>query len=349
MIDVSTHPWMSGLFGDAEVPALFAPERTLARYLQIEAAWTRALGEVEGVAGAEALAARIEAAPIKPDDLKDGMATDGLPIPALVRHLKTHLEVDPDAPLHTGLTSQDVLDTSLMQTLVEVLELLVTRLSKLDHALDQIQQCFGDNPLPAVTRMQPALETTTSDVIGRWRQPFARLQTDIEASIEQSRILQWGGPIGRRDHPQATALGLTFARNLGLRDPGTAWHTDRTPIMDVAQILSRITAATGKVGDDFALYAVTGSGQHISFAGGGSSAMPHKNNPVKAETLTALADHAASLTMSVLRAGRHEGHRSGHAWTLEWLALPQLCLATDHSTHLALSLIDDIETLGVCL
>lgn len=344
MIDVSTQPWMNGLLGDAEMAAIFAPERALARFLRIEAAWTRALGQVEGIKEAEALAAQIETAPIVPRDLEDGMAKDGVPIPALVRRLKAH--VGADALLHRGLTSQDVLDTSLMQSLVEVLNLLAPRLATFDRALHDMQNRFGDCPIPAFTRMQPALETTGRDVIGRWRQPLARMQADVSSLTEQSAVVQWGGPIGARDHPQAQVLGALFAQDLSLRDPGVAWHTDRTRVVDVANILARIATTLGKMGEDIALYAVTGSGQHIAFEGGGSSAMPHKSNPIKAEALCAIADHAASLVASVLRAARHEGHRSGRAWTLEWLALPQLCLAAGASSLLALGLVGDIKTLG---
>ena len=117
--------------------------------------------------------------------------------------------------------------------------------------------------------------------------------------------------------------------------------------MNIAQILFLFTIATSKIGTDVALYAVAGSAQYISLAGVGWSAMPHKNNLVKAEIRTVPTDHAASLTTSVLRAARHKGHRSGHAWALKWLVLPQLCLVTGQSMNLVLCLIDDIETLGV--
>ena len=56
------HPWLGALLGDDEARAIWSAEAELARMLRVEAAWSRALGEV-GLADpamAEAAAAAIE-------------------------------------------------------------------------------------------------------------------------------------------------------------------------------------------------------------------------------------------------------------------------------------------------
>ncbi|MEM8804281.1 MAG: lyase family protein, partial [Pseudomonadota bacterium] len=178
-----------------------------------------------------------------------------------------------------------------------------------------------------ITRMQPALETTAAEVIARWRQPIPALLKDLDECRDDISQVQWGGPIGTRDHPQPQDLGANFARQLGLTDPGHAWHTDRTRFINAGHLMTRTATAMGKIGEDIAMMAVIGADQ-ITFAGGGSSAMPHKNNPVAAEIAIALSDHCAALYASLTRSARHEGFRSGRAWTLEWLILPQICVAT---------------------
>ncbi len=345
MIDIATHPWLSGLLGDADIAAIFQPDVELKRLLKVEAAWTRAIGHIAKDDATEQIASAIETAPIDPSALKEGTTQDGLPIPALVRLLRDHVGPDHTALVHKGLTSQDVMDTSLVLALKQVLSVLDARLATLDRQLATMQDRFGGRSMLAYTRMQPALETSVHEVIRRWRQPLQRLIRDARDLQSQVGIIQWGGPIGVRDQSQAETLGAAFAQNLGLQDPGQAWHTDRTIVLDVAQLLSRISIATGKIGEDVALFAATGA-ENISFAGGGSSAMPHKNNPVKAEALIALADFTATLAGAINRSARHEGFRSGRAWTLEWLTLPQLCIAVDAGTQLGGQLLDDITSIG---
>ncbi|EBA14032.1 lyase family protein [Roseobacter sp. CCS2] len=346
MINIATHPWISGLLGDEEMASIFEPEAELKRLLRIEAAWMRALGEIDGIDASDHIAASIEAAQIDPQALKAGMTEDGVPIPILVRLLRKHLRPDQATHVHQGLTSQDVVDTSLILALVQVLSLLKERLGLLDQHLAEKQRAFGNRSITAFTRMQPAMETTVHEVIDRWRQPFAELIEDLSDLQNKVGVLQWGGPIGARAHVQADALGASFAQHLGLKDPGRDWHTDRTVIVKVTQLLCRIATVTGKIGDDIVLFAITGS-DHITFEGGQSSAMPHKNNPVKAEALVALADFAAGLAATALRSARHEGFRSGRAWMLEWLTLPQLCVTAGAGVRLAKHTLHDITSIGL--
>lgn len=345
MTGLSTHPWMGGLLGDPEIASCFAPGAELQRYLKIEAAWTRALGRATNQPQAEAIAQTIENAVIDVEVLKDGFSKDGVAIPALVTALKAMLSPDDRALVHNGLTSQDVTDTALMLALIDVLAILTKRLDHLDEILRDMKARFGSAKLMAFTRMQPALETTVVAALERWRQPIAELQSELARAIKQCHRVQWGGPIGARDHEDAAHLGTAFAAQLGLTDPGAAWHTDRSTVLFVAHLLTRIAVTTGKIGKDIALMAALGPKQ-ITLSGGGSSAMAHKNNPIIAEALVSLSSHAAALQMSLSNAAVHEGFRSGQAWTQEWLALPQLCESTGAGLLQAMSLLESVKSLG---
>lgn len=345
MIDFATHPWMRGLLGEGDIAAVFAPEAELRRMLEVEAAWTRALGVVNNAPEVAEIAARIETAQISPSDLQDGFALDGVPIPALVEILKAQSPPDSAQWIHKGLTSQDVMDTSLVLALQEVLSILKAHLDALDLEFETLQARFGSSPIMTYTRMQPALETSVSEIIERWQQPLSRLGTRLTQIKDEAAQIQWGGPIGVRDHPLATKLGSAFAEALGLTEPGASWHTDRGIIADIAHILVQITVRTGKIGEDIALMAAIGPAQ-ITLAGGGSSAMAHKNNPVKAETLVALSDFAGTLQLGLTRSSRHEAQRSGRAWILEWMMLPQLCIVAGASLLQASQLSEAIQSMG---
>ena len=67
--------------------------------------------------------------------------------------------------------------------------------------------------------------------------------------------------------------------------------------------------------------------------------MPHKQNPVGAEVLVTLARFNATLLSGAHQALVHENERSGAAWTLEWMILPQMAMAAGAATRIALDLV----------
>lgn len=343
MTDLWQHSWLSGLFGDPEMAALLTPDAELSRMLQVEAAWTSTIAPKED---AERIANAILTAPIRPEDLIDGTARDGLPVPDLVSRLYTHLHEADHRWLHHGLTSQDVIDTSLMLTLQGALPLLISRLEDLIGVLEKLSLRDGERSLMATTRMQAALPITTSDRITAWTRPLLRLSEQMPNMMKQVSILQWGGPVGLRDPSLPPDTGTRFAEALGLRDPGTAWHNDRSLLAEFAGALSRLSGATGKIGQDIALMAQTDPSTLQLTGTGRSSAMPHKQNPILAELLVALARKSASDLSMMHQALVHEQERSGAAWMLEWIVLPQMLMTTGRGLTAARDLILSISRMG---
>ncbi|NEC50159.1 3-carboxy-cis,cis-muconate cycloisomerase, partial [Actinospica acidiphila] len=73
-----------------------------------------------------------------------------------------------------------------------------------------------------------------------------------------------------------------YASELGLCAPVLPWHTLRTPVADLAGCLAFTAGALGKVAADVLTLSRTEIAEVSEGSGGGSSAMPHKANPVRA-------------------------------------------------------------------
>jgi 3-carboxy-cis,cis-muconate cycloisomerase len=69
------------------------------------------------------------------------------------------------------------------------------------------------------------------------------------------------------------------------------------------------------------LLAQTEVGEVTEASGGGSSAMPHKQNPAAAVRTRACAQQAVAAASAVLASAGHEHERAAGAWQAEWLPL----------------------------
>ena len=137
-----------------------------------------------------------------------------------------------------------------------------------------------------------------------------------------------------------------MAAELGLAYAPDCWHTTRDALADYANWLSLVTGSLGKMGQDICLMAQQGLDEAMLGGGGGSSAMPHKRNPVKAEALVTLARFNAVQVGGMHQALVHEQERSGAAWSLEWLILPQMTVAAAASLSTGIALLNSVERLG---
>ncbi|CUJ97035.1 3-carboxy-cis,cis-muconate cycloisomerase [Ruegeria denitrificans] len=350
MSDVFDHPWLGGLFGDDEVGQTLSTDVQLQHILAVEAAYTVALGAVGRIdpQTAQNAASAIRDVAIDVDELREGVAIDGVVVPALVRSIKAALPDNYRSAVHSGLTSQDIIDTALILSLKTFCCLFSERLSDLKERLSAHRDALGENELMGRTRMQAALPMKVADRMNSWILPIDDHLVRLDQIKPRLLNLQLGGAVGNGAAlgKDAGQIGAEMAKTLGLNVAPRSWHNRRDSITEFAGWLSLVSGSLGKVGQDVALMAQQGIDEIGLSGGGGSSAMPHKQNPVKAELLITLARYNATLLSAMNHALVHEQERSGSAWSLEWMVLPQMIQTTGRALGVALELADQIERLG---
>jgi 3-carboxy-cis,cis-muconate cycloisomerase len=349
MTDVFDHPWLGGLFFDAEMAELWSPDAQLASMRAFEVAWSGALGRAGVVEAAVAEAAQqaISAIIFETADLRAGTAKDGVVVPALVAHMETAAGTA-RAAVHCGATSQDVIDTATAIAMRDSIDLLDARLAMLAAALDAVDTYFGTAKLMGRTRMQAATEITVHDRIAPWLLPLADHRKRLAALRPRVAKVQIGGASGDRRAlgDKAAVIAADVTKALRLENPPRAWHAMRDGVAEFASCLSLITGTIGKMGQDIALMAQQGICEISLSGGGGSSAMPHKQNPVLAELLVTLARFNAVQVSAMHHAMVHELERSGAAWALEWMVLPQMAQATARALAAACTLVGQVNRIG---
>ena len=124
--------------------------------------------------------------------------------------------------------------------------------------------------------------------------------------------------------------------------PGTA---SATRFGELASWLALVTGSLGKLGQDVLLLAQNEVGEVREAEGGGSSTMPQKSNPIRAEALVTLARRNATLLGGMHEAMLHAHERDGAAWQLEWAILPDMvtraAAALAHAGELARTIVVD--------
>jgi len=341
------HPILSGLVGDPEIAAFFSVDADLKAMLAFEAALATAQARhgLIPMDAAEQIATLCATFRPNVDALRQSVAADGVLVPELVRQIRKAVG-DAAIHVHFGATSQDVIDTSLMLRLKAACGLVRARLSSIINTMTALETEHGTAELTGYTRMQTAIPITVADRVHSWRAPLERHKARLAALDETAFAVQFGGAAGTLEKfaSKGPTLRSALAAELGLATQ-PQWQSQRDGIAEIAGLFSLITGSLGKFGQDVALMAELGG--EIALSGGGaSSAMPHKQNPVAAEVLVSLARFNAVQLSGMHQALVHEQERSGAAWTLEWLILPQMAGALAASLRIGISLSGNITRLG---
>ncbi|PCI04376.1 MAG: 3-carboxy-cis,cis-muconate cycloisomerase [Hyphomicrobiales bacterium] len=347
---VFNHPFLSGLLGDEELEAHFSAQSDIAAMLRFESALAHGLADAGIVSEENASSAITKIKDFAPDmdALKNATARDGVVIPELVRQLKAACGDDSSA-IHFGATSQDVIDTSLILRLRSCIEILEARLKSIDTIFQKLITEHGEKPLMGRTRMQAALPVTIADRVNNWRIPLQHHLTRLNEIKPRLLLGQFGGAVGtlnKFDDNKASIIRSSLASELAIDFEKPNWHTKRDNLVEFSNWLSMVSGSIGKIGKDIVLMNQNELGELQLSGAGGSSAMPHKQNPVKAETLVTLAAFNAAQISAMHHTLVHEQERSGSAWTLEWMALPQMVITTGNSLSTLEDLLNSIVTLG---
>lgn len=153
----------------------------------------------------------------------------------------------------------------------------------------------------------------------------------------------------------ALAVRDAYADALGLARTDVPWHTSRWPVTELGDALAQAVAALGKVATDAATASRTEIAELAEPSGGGSSAMPQKQNPTRSVLIRSAAIRAPQLAATLhLAAGLAADERPDGAWHAEWPALRDLLRAAlgaaNHGADLVEGLrvneIDVARTLG---
>ncbi len=247
--------------------------------------------------------------------------------------------------VHFGATSQDVIDSALVLQLGEALALIDADMTRLADAAAVLARTHAKSAMLGRTLLQPATPITFGLKAAQWLCAIAESRTRLRLQAGQALVAQLGGAAGTLgslgSHGAATARHLTTrlasmnayapARASTCEGTPLPWHTRRGGLLALASELAIATGIAGKIARDVALMMQFELGETFEPAEagrGGSSAMPHKRNPVRCMLTVAAAVRTPGLMGTLLSGMVQEHERALGGWQSEWGALPELLKLT---------------------
>ncbi len=314
--------------------AIFVPQEL--RDAVSERAWLQAMLDAEralATAGAgvglvpEDAAARIaEACRAELYDagrIADAGREVGNPAEPLVRELRGAVGGDAADYVHLGATSQDIVDTAAMLVTRRAVDLVLLELERLAAGCAALAGTHRSTPMAARTLLQQAVPTTFGLKAAGWLIGVVDARRAL-AFVQKERLAaQLGGAAGTLAALGDRALEVVslYAEELALADPALPWHSNRRRIAEIGSALTAAADAAAKIGGDIVLLAQTEVGEVAEAAGGRSSTMPQKRNPVRSALAVANAQLAKAHAAILLGGPAHEHERAVGSWQVEWEAL----------------------------
>jgi adenylosuccinate lyase len=310
---------------------IWSDENRFATWLRVELAASEALAE-RGVVPREAVAAIRERARVdlpRIEAIERDVQHDVIAFVSSVAE-----QVGPEGRwLHHGLTSSDVVDTALALLLRESCDLILADLEALRAAVKQRAFEFKDAPMIGRTHGVHAEPMTFGVKLALWYDQLTRDRARVERAREAVSVGKLSGAVGTFSH-LPPEVEQAVCRRLGL-----------TPAPVASQVLQRdrhaeLMAALALLGAGLECFAteiralqkteVRELEEPFGEKQKGSSAMPHKRNPVGCEQISGLA--------RLLRGNALAAYENVPLWherdishsSVERVILPDSFLALDH-------------------
>ena len=273
------------------VADLFTDEARFATWLEVEVLAVEAWAAL-GVVPPEAARAIRERASFDVGEIEERERITDHDVAAFVDVVQARVGGPEAAWVHYGLTSSDVVDTALALTLTRALDFVVTAVDELEAAIVARAREHRDTAMVGRTHGIHAEPTTFGAKVALWALQLRRERRRLVAARDVIAVGKLSGAVGTYSNVDP-AVEAFVCEQLGLRPVPATQVLSRDRHAEVLYACASLGAAV----ESFAMEI-----RHLQrtevreaeepFRAGaqkGSSAMPHKRNPVKSEQLTGLA------------------------------------------------------------
>jgi adenylosuccinate lyase len=255
--------------------------------------------------------------------------------------------VGPDSRfIHKGLTSSDVIDTALSLIMKEAAEIIIDDIKKLLHVLKEKAFIYKDTPCIGRSHGVHAEPMTFGLKFALWYEEFKRNLRRMEQAREIINVGKISGAVGTFSNI-TPEIEERVCKKLNLKpEPIATQIIQRDRHAEYMTVLALIAASIEKIAIEIRhLQRTEVLEAEEPFTAGqkGSSAMPHKRNPVGCENLSGLARVVRSNCLSALENVALWHERDISHSSVERIIIPDSTILIDYMINRLIGIIKDLE------
>jgi adenylosuccinate lyase len=281
-------------YSTPEMAAVWADTTRFGRWLEVELLATEAHGELGIVPAADAAACR-DRAPVVDDAFVTAVhereRTTDHDVAAFVDVVQGAIGAPAGSWIHYGLTSSDVVDTALCWAMRDAADLVLTAVDSLLATVVEMARTHLDTVMIGRTHGIHAEPTTFGAKVALWALQLDRDRTRLRAARRSVAVCKLSGAVGTYSNVDP-AVEAHVGAALGLRPVPATQVIARDRHAELLYAFASVAATCELAAVELRHLQRTEVGEVLEgFKAGqkGSSAMPHKRNPISAETISGLA------------------------------------------------------------
>lgn len=319
-------------FGSPAMRAIWDDRMMIQRWLDVESALAAVLAELElipkSAAREIARKARVELLDLR--SMKRDFDVSWNPVMPLVDALRKVLRPAAARYVHWGATSKNIMDTGTALQIRDSYVVVLAELDAISDVLARLARRHRDTVMAGRTHGQHALPISFGFKAAVWLDELLRQRERLLESRRRVLVGEFGGAVGTLASLGRKGLLVQkrLMRRLGLGVPTIPAKTAGDHFAEFFVLLAMLSATLGKIAQNIYNLQQTDVDEVTEFVEGkvGSSAMPHKLNPVASGSVVLLGRllrARAGPVLDYIHSEWEDDHRQGET---AWSFAPEVCL-----------------------
>ena len=329
-------------YSSDEMSSIWSEDNKVAKWLDVERAVIEILEKEEITP--KGLSKQLKEVSITHNEVLEREAVTNHDLAAFVDVLQSKIQKDSNW-IHYGLTSSDVVDTANALLIKESLNIVVEKIAELVNSLKNKAISESDTLIIGRTHGVYAEPTTLGSIFGNWSLEVSRGLDRLSSSLEIISYGKISGAVGNHSLI-SEEIENKILEQLSLKpEPLASQIVSRDRYADLFSSFAIIAGTYERIATNIRHYQRSEVGEmYEAFKQGqkGSSAMPHKKNPIGSERICGLARVVRGNTQASYETMALWHERDISNSSVERIILPDTFKLIDFMTRDLINIINDL-------